>query len=91
MKKKNLFNYLLLVILLVITMGCKSIDSDAKKAAALIEKSSLQMTELKFEKAEENYLKAQEIIQKYQEKDKSVEFFELMATYRDKEKEEKTK
>jgi thymidine phosphorylase len=65
--------------------------SDAKKAASLVDKSIELSHELKFEKAEKTYLKAQEIINKYIEKDKATEFFEHFAAYRDKEKKQNAK
>lgn len=66
-------------------------DSDAKKAASLINKSIEQSDNLKFEKAEKTFHKAQEIINKYVEKDKAIEFYERFANYRDKEKKENAK
>ena len=41
-------------------MGCNSIESDAKKAASLINKSIEQTHNLQLEEAEKNYLKAKE-------------------------------
>ncbi len=70
---------------MLMTMSCSSVESDAKKAASLINKSIEQSQELEFGKAEKNYLKAQEIMKKYDE-DKTVEFYEHFANYRDKEK-----
>ena len=66
-------------------------DSDAKKAASLINKSIEQSDDLKFEKAEKTYHKAQKIINKYVEKNKTTEFYEHFANYRDKEKKQNAK
>ena len=73
------------------SMSCSSIESDAKKAASLINKSIEQTHDLQLEKAEKSYLKAQEIIDKYVEKDKTAEFYKHFAKYRDKEKEQNSK
>lgn len=73
------------------SMSCSSIESDAKKAASLINKSIEQTHDLQLEKAEKSYLKAQEIIDKYVEKDKTAEFYKHFAEYRDKEKEQNSK
>ena len=82
----NKLKYIIIVAVLLLTVSCNSMESDAKKAASLVNKSIEQSHDLKFEKAEKTYLKAQEIINKYIEKDKATEFFEYFATYRDKEK-----
>ena len=73
------------------TMSCSSVESDAKKAASLINKSIEQTHDLQLEKAEKSYLKAQKIIDKYVEKDKTAEFYNYFAEYRDKEKEQSAK
>jgi hypothetical protein len=78
-------------IALLATMSCSSVESDAKKAASLINKSIEQTHNLQLEKAEKTYLKAQEIKNKYVEKDKEAEFYELFAEYRDKEKKQYAK
>lgn len=67
-------------------MSCNSLESDAKKAASLVNKSIEQSHNLKFDEAEKTYLKAQDIINKYKEKDKEYEFLKHFADYRDKEK-----
>lgn len=71
--------------------SCSSVESDAKKAALLINKSIEQTHKLKFEKAEKSYLKAQQIIDKYAKKGKTVEFYDSFANYRDKEKKQNSK
>ena len=86
MKTNNIYTCCVIVIALSMAMACNSVDSDAKKAASLINKSIEQSHDLKFEKAEKSYLKAQEIIDKYVDKDKAIEFYEHFANYRDKEK-----
>ncbi len=85
MKINSIFRYVVIIIAMLMTMSCSSVESDAKKAASLINKSIEQSQELEFGKAEKNYLKAQEIMKRYDE-DKTVEFYEHFANYRDKEK-----
>lgn len=87
----NVLKYVIVIIAVLMTMSCSSIESDAKKAASLINKSIEQTHDLQLEKAEKSYLKAQEIIDKYVEKDKTAEFYEHYAEYRDKEKEQSAK
>ena len=60
--------------------------SDAKKAAALINKSIEKTHELKLDEAEKTYLKAQKIISTYNEKNKTEEFYKLFVAFRDKER-----
>ena len=72
-------------------MSCSSVESDAKKAASLISESIEHTHDLKFEKAEKSYLRARKIIDKYVEKNKTVEFYEYLAIYRDKEKKQSAK
>ena len=72
---RSKFKYITISILVLLTVSCNSMKSDAKKAASLVNKSIEQSHDLKFEKAEKTYLKAQEIINKYIEKDKATEFF----------------
>lgn len=69
-------------------VSCNSMKSDAKKAASLINKSIEQTHELKLDKAEKSYLKAQKIINTYKEKDKAEEFYDLFVAFRDKERKE---
>ena len=83
--------YIIIVAIVLLTVSCSSMKSDAKKAASLVDKSIELSHELKFEKAEKTYLKAQEIINKYIEKDKATEFFEHFTAYRDKEKKQNAK
>ena len=78
-------------IALLATMSCSSVESDAKKAASLINKSIDQTHNLELEKAEKTYLKAQEILNKYVDSDKTTEFYDYFAEYRDKEKKQSAK
>ncbi len=83
---RNKFKYVLIFIAILMVMSCNSLESDAKKAASLVNKSIEQSHNLKFDEAEKTYLKAQDIINKYKEKDKEYEFLKHFADYRDKEK-----
>lgn len=90
---RNRFNYvaLVMIIIMLFLISCNSTKSDAKKAALLINKSIEQTHALKLEDAEKTYLKAQEIIDKYREKDRNEEFFEYFAVFRDKERKQNAK
>lgn len=85
---ENKIKYLLLLLFLLLMVSCNSMKSDAKKAASLINKSIEQTHELKLDKAEKSYLKAQKIINTYKEKDKAEEFYDLFVAFRDKERKE---
>lgn len=78
--------YIVLTLFVLMAFSCNSMKSDAKKAASLVNKSIEQTHALKFDKAEKSYLKAQEIINTYNEKNKAEEFYELFITFRDKER-----
>ena len=78
------FKYVLLSLVMFVALGCSPMKSDAKKAASLTNKSIEQAQALKLDKAEKSYLKAQEIINKYKEKNKAEEFYELFIAFRDK-------
>lgn len=78
--------YAVLSLFVLMIVSCNSMKSDAKKAATLVNKSIEQSHDLKFDKAEKSYLKAQEIINKYKEKNKTEEFYELFIAFRDKER-----
>ena len=86
--RNSTLKFLVISIVLSLAMSCSSIESDAKKAASLINKSIEQTHNLQLEEAEKNYLKAKEIINKYVEKNKTTEFYEHFANYRYKEKEQ---
>ena len=72
------------VAIMLWIVSCGSVESDAKKAASLINKSMEQTHKLELDKAEKTYLKAQDIIDKYADGDKTVEFYEYFVEYRDK-------
>ena len=88
---RDKFKYVVIVTAILFMVSCSSINSDAKKAASLVNKSTEQSHALKFKDAEKTYLKAQKIINKYIEKDKAAEFFKHFAEYRDKEKKQNAK
>ena len=80
------FKYAFISHIVLLLVSCNSMKSDAKKAASLINKSIEQTHALKLDDAEKTYLKAQDIINSYKEKDKSEEFYELFVAFRDKER-----
>ncbi len=80
------FKYAFISLIVLLLVSCNSMKSDAKKAASLINKSIEQTHALKLDDAEKTYLKAQDIINSYKEKDKSEEFYELFVAFRDKER-----
>ena len=69
---------------MLLMFACSSVESDAKKAASLINKSMEQTQNLQLDKAEKTYLKAQDILKKYADDDKKIEFYECFVEYRDK-------
>ncbi len=81
---RNKLRYVVIAAAFLMVLSCNSVESDAKKAASLVNKSIEQSRALKFEDAEKTYLKAQEIFNKYTKKDKAAKFFEYYAEYRDK-------
>ena len=83
----NIIKYVFVSLFVLLMVSCNSMKSDAKKAASLINKSIEHTHALKLDQAEKTYLKAQEIINSYKEKDKAIEFYELFVSYRDKERE----
>lgn len=87
----KIIKYMVVIAILLILMSCSSVESDAKKAASLINKSIEQTHNLQLEKAEKSYLKAQQIIDKYVERDKTVEFYEFFVEYRDMKKQQNAK
>ena len=86
---KNKIKYLLVALIALTLVSCNPMKSDAKKAATLINKSIEKTHALKLDDAEKSYLKAQKIINKYNEKDKTEEFYKLFVAYRDKDKKQK--
>ena len=77
--------------MMLLLISCNSTKSDAKKAASLINKSIEQTHLLKLEQAEKTFLKAQKIIDKYKEIDKTEDFYEHFVVYRDKERKKNAK
>ena len=86
MRKNSIYKYLkpLLFVLLVFLVSCNKVNSDAKKAAKLTNKSIEKTHQLKLKEAEELYLKSKDIIEKYESHKKSEKFFDLYQKYRDK-------
>lgn len=76
--------YLLIFTLFVVS--CTSKKSDAKKVASLINKSIEKTHELKLDEAEKLYLRAQKIINKYEENDEAEAFFKYYVEFRKKKK-----
>ena len=83
---RSKIKYVLLSLFIVMIVSCNSMKSDAKKEASLVNKSIEQTHALKLDKAEKSYLKAQEIINTYKDKNKAEEFYELFIAFRDKER-----
>ncbi|MDD2474665.1 MAG: hypothetical protein PHI32_02010 [Dysgonamonadaceae bacterium] len=83
---RNINRSFAIALISLTLVSCNSMKSDAKKAAILINKSIEKTHELKLKEAEKRYLKAQKIINKYEEKNKTEEFYKLFVAYRDKEK-----
>lgn len=77
------FVLFLLIFSGVISSSCNRMDCDAEKAAKFTNRSIQKMDELKFRESEELYKKSQDIIRKYMESEKAVEFDERYRTYRD--------
>lgn len=83
---RKIILYVSVLVFAVAFISCGGVNSDAKKAANLTNKSIEQSLDLDFEKAEKSYKKAQEIILKYEGHKKSEKFNQLYQEYRDKEK-----
>lgn len=88
---KTNIKYVAIATMMFLFISCNSTKSDAKKAALLINKSIEQTHSLKLEQAEKSFLKAQKIIDKYKEKEKTEEFYEHFVVYRDKERKQNAK
>jgi hypothetical protein len=67
----------------MLAVSCGGVDSDAKKAASLTNKSIEKTNQLKLEEAEKLYRKSQEIIRKYESRRKWEKFSKLYRQYRD--------
>ncbi|MEA4903217.1 MAG: hypothetical protein VB075_08260 [Petrimonas sp.] len=83
-KIRGLFSKLTLSAVFILAVSCGGVDSDAKKAASLTNKSIEKTNQLKLEEAEKLYKKSQVIIKKYESNRKSEEFNKLYQQYRDK-------
>lgn len=88
---KKIIKYIAALAMMFFLLSCNSTKSDAKKAASLINKSIKQTHSLKLDDAEKSYLKAQRIIDRYREKNKTEEFYQHFVVFRDKEREQNTK
>lgn len=76
-----------IAVFLLTTMlftACGGVNSDAKKAAKLTDKSIEKTNELKLEEAEKLYKRSQKIIKKYESHKKSEKFFKRYQEHRDK-------
>lgn len=82
-KIQNLFSKLILSAVLLLAVSCGGVNSDAKKAASLTNKSIEKTNQLKLEEAEKLYKKSQKIIKKYESHRKSEKFNKLYQQYRD--------
>lgn len=83
MSCKKPFEYALIVCLFLAFISCNKTEADAKKAAALTNKSISLTTEMELEKAEKAYKESQEIISKYKEHKHEEKFLEHYRRYRD--------
>ncbi|MDO5523188.1 MAG: hypothetical protein Q4G48_03985 [Bacteroidia bacterium] len=84
---KHLNKHILLVLLfflLLLSTSCGGINSDAKKAAKLTNKSIEETNELNLDEAEKLYKRSLEIINKYESHKESEKFFKLYQEHRDK-------
>ncbi|MPM05889.1 hypothetical protein SDC9_52184 [bioreactor metagenome] len=80
---QDLFSKLTLLAVFMLAVSCGGVDSDAKKAASLTNKSIEKTNQLKLEEAEKLYKKSQAIIKKYESNRKSEKFNKLYQQYRD--------
>lgn len=83
MSYKKPFGYALIVCLFLAFTSCNKTEADAKKAAALTNKSISLTTEMELEKAEKAYKESQEIISKYKEHKNEEKFLEHYRRHRD--------
>ena len=82
-KIQHLFSIVALSAVFMPAVSCGSVNSDAKKAASLTNKSIEKTSQLKLEEAEKLYKKSQEIIKKYESHRKWEKFSKLYQQYRD--------
>lgn len=80
---EKLSTFITLIACFAILSACGGVDSDAKKAAKLTQKSIEQSAALELGKAEKSYKAAQKIMQKYDDHRKAQKFQELYRKYRD--------
>lgn len=80
--RKNIVRFLLFASIAFV-ISCGGVNSDAKKAASLTNKSIEKTNQLQLEDAEKLYKKSQKIIDKYESHRKSEKFNKLYQQYRD--------
>lgn len=71
--------FLSIILLTILLSSCSSLESDAKEAAELNIQSLEYIKEQELEKAEEVYKEVQEIIARYKETEKYLEFYKLYS------------
>ncbi|WP_108821011.1 hypothetical protein [Dysgonomonas sp. Marseille-P4361] len=71
--------FLTITLFTVLLSSCSSLESDAKEAAALNIQSLEYIKEQELEKAEEVYKEAQEIIARYKETEKYLDFYKIYS------------
>jgi hypothetical protein len=85
MRKKMYKNRgLIFGIIALLLASCSGVDSDARKAAVLTNKSIEQTQEMRLDEARKTYRQAQKIIGKYKKHKKSEAFGKRYQEYRDK-------
>ena len=82
-KIQHFFSILILLVVFMFAVSCDSVNSDAKEAASLTNKSIEKTSQLKLEEAERLYRKSQTIIKKYESHRKWEKFSKLYQQYRD--------
>ena len=82
-KIQHFFSILILLVVFMFAVSCDSVNSDAKEAASLTNKSIEKTSQLKLEEAEKLYRKSQTIIKKYESHRKWEKFSKLYQQYRD--------
>ncbi|MDR1517322.1 MAG: hypothetical protein LBS52_04370 [Dysgonamonadaceae bacterium] len=85
-KKTHKKTWLSSGLMALFLVSCGGIDSDAKKAAELTNKSIEQTQEMKLDDAQKSYRQAHKIIEKYKNHQKSEKFNKRYREYRDKDK-----
>ena len=77
---------IVLLALLLTTVSCSGVSSDAKKAAKLTNKSIEKTNQLKLKDAEKLYNQSREIIEKYETHKKRDKFYQIYIEHRDKDR-----